>query len=412
MESYFHRHCEQRISNALSYSRVVAIVGPRQSGKTTLARRLACLDDRPFLSLDDATSRQFATSDPDGFLRDEEFAVIDEIQRAPELLLTIKKTVDENPKPGRYLITGSVELFHHSISPDSLAGRVAVIKLLPFSQAEIVRDASPGFIDQLLAGSFNAKGAVGRTDSLVERVLCGGYPTVQIADEESVRQQWLRDYAAMLTQRDLPEIARVNKANQISKLVQLAALASGQMLNFSNFGSRLNIDGKTSDRWLTLLENLFLIHRVPAWHKSVKKRLVKSEKLHFLDSGLLAALCNINTEAIQKNRQFLGKLLECFVFSEILKATSLSNEQLTLCHYRDMDKVGVDMVLERPFGEVVGIEVKARATIRPQDFRGLKRLQEISGDRFVCGVVLHDGEHVQQMYPQMFAMPIKMLWEL
>ncbi len=413
MRGYVHRHAEYQISKALGYSRVVAIVGPRQSGKTTLASRFARLNGCRFLSLDDATNRNFANSDPDGFLRDDEYAVIDEIQRAPELLLTIKRMVDENPKVGRYLITGSVDLFHHSISPDSLAGRVEVVELMPFSQAEIDGSGAPQFIERVLSGNVSdISREIGRTDNFVERVLLGGYPVAQTMNELPIRQRWLRGYAAMLAKRDLSDVARVNKANQFARLIKLAATASGQLLNFSKFGSQLNIDSKTSDRWLTLLENLFLIRRVPAWHQSSRKRLVKSEKIQFLDSGLLAAMLNIDTESIQANRHLLGELLECFVFSELLKATSLADKQLTLCHYRDMEKFEVDIVLERPFGEVVGIEVKSRATIWPKDFRGLKRLQEISGNRFVCGVVLHDGERIKQMYPGLFAMPIKMLWEL
>ncbi len=413
MSGYVDRHVENRISSALGYSRVVAIVGPRQSGKTTLARRFARLNGCRFLSLDDATNRKFANIDPDGFLRDDEYAVIDEIQRAPELLLTIKKTVDENPKTGRYLITGSVDLFHHSISPDSLAGRVEVVELMPFSQAEIDGSATPRFIERMLSGNFDkVSRVIGRTDNLVERVLCGGYPVAQAMNEHPIRQRWLREYAAMVAKRDLSDITRVNKTNQFARLIQLAATASGQLLNFSKFGSQLNIDSKTSDRWLTLLENLFLVRRVPAWYQSARKRLVKSEKIYFLDSGLLAAMRNTDSEAIQADRQLLGPLLECFAFSEILKATSLADDQLILCHYRDTEKFEVDMVLERPFGEVVGIEVKSRATIWPRDFRGLKRLQEISGNRFVCGVVLYDGEQIKQMYPGLFAMPIKVLWEM
>ncbi len=412
MEKYVCRHAESRIASALSYSRVVAIVGPRQSGKTTLARRFAHLENRRFFSLDDAATREFANSDPDGFLRDDEVAVIDDIQRAPDLLLAIKKTVDEVPKTGRYLITGSVDLFHHFVSPDSLAGRVEVIELMPFSQAEIDKCAKPHFVDRLLSGSFDPRGSSGRTDNLVDRVLHGGYPVAHSMNDEMTMQRWLRGYASMLTKRDLPEITRVSKANQFYKLVQLAAATSGQLLNYSKLGSQLNIDSKTSDRWLSLLENLFLIRRVPAWHHSTRKRLAKSAKLQFLDSGLLAALSGITTEAIKNNRKLLGTLLECFVFSEIAKVAPFVDDRLRLYHYRDMDRFEVDIVLERPFEEVIGIEVKSRVTIRPQDFRGLKRLKEVSGGRFVCGVLLHDGERIQQMYPDLFVMPIKMLWEL
>lgn len=226
MRGYVHRHAEYQIGNALGYSRVVAIVGPRQSGKSTLAHRFARLNGCRFLSLDDSKNRNFANSDPDGFLRDDEYAVIDEIQRAPELLLTIKRLVDDNPKVGRYLITASVDFFHHSISPDSLAGRVEVIELMPFSQAEIDGSATPRFIERMLSGNLvDIRCEIGRTHNLVERVLCGGYPVAQTMNGWPIRQRWLREYAATLAKRDLLDIARVNKANQFARLIKLAATA-------------------------------------------------------------------------------------------------------------------------------------------------------------------------------------------
>ncbi len=410
-EGFVGRHAEAPARLALTDTRIVALVGPRQSGKTTLARRIANDDGRIFVSLDDNQSRRFAEDDPAGFVRNLPSAAIDEIQRAPNLILALKKEVDENPVPGRYLITGSVDLFKGSISPDSLAGRVETIKLLPFSQAEIAGSAAPRFLDRAFAGDFPAIEETGPTVGLIERIILGGYPAALARTVPERRRSWLRAYAKALAERDVAEIATVGKRGEMVRLIDHAAVSAGQLLNMSGLGANLGIDGKTVDRWLVLLEHMFLVRRVRAWHRNETKRLVRTPKLHFLDSGLLAAILRTGIEDIVHDRQKLGPLLECFVHGEIAKAVALSDDMTGVSHYRDKDGVEVDLVLERSPGAVVGIEVKAAATVRPRDFRGLQHLREWVGDGFACGILLHDGERIQRAGPGLFAMPIRMLWE-
>ena len=409
--AFVERHAEARIRAALADTRIVAIVGPRQSGKTTLARRIADSDGRPFITLDDDQFRRFARDDPAGFMRGQQEAVIDEIQRAPDLILELKKKVDQDPRPGRYLITGSVELFKGTVSPDSLAGRVETVELLPFSQAEIAGAGPPNFLERAFAGDFPTLATVGPTADLIQRVVSGGFPEALSRTDPARRRAWLRSYARSLAERDVSEIAVVGKPGEMVRLIDHAAVASGQLLNMSELASRLGVDSKTVDRWLALLEHMFLMRRIHAWHRSGLKRLVRAPKLQFLDPGLLAALRRVDPEKIAKDRQKLGPLLEAFVHAEIAKATALSGEMIAISHYRDKDRVEVDLVIERSPGGIVGIEVKASATARPEDFRGLRRLKEATGDSFACGVLLHDGERVQQTAPGLFAMPIEMLWQ-
>lgn len=409
--NYMPRHAEAQVRVALADTRIVAIVGPRQSGKTTLAQRIARDHGRPFITLDDEQHRRFAEDDPIGFTRGNPTAVIDEIQRVPNLILAIKQIVDENPRPGRYLITGSVDLFRGSISPDSLAGRIETIELLPFSQAEIAGAGLPGFLDRAFAGDFPKFAETGPMSDLTERVLAGGFPEALSRAVPARRRNWLLSYARSLAQRDVSDIAAIGKLDEMARLMDHAAVSAGRLLNMSGLGSRLGVDGKTVDRWLNLFEHMFLVRRVRAWHRNDLKRLVRTPKLQFLDSGLLAALRRVDAATIHRDRRQVGALLECFVHSELVKAAALSEEPTAISHYRDKDRVEVDLVLERSPGEVVGVEVKAGATVRPGDFKGLARLKEAAGQRFSCGVVLHDGERVQEASPKLFAMPISVLWD-
>ncbi len=405
------RHAEASVRRALADTRVVAIVGPRQSGKTTLARRIANDDGRAFVSLDDDQLRRFAQDDPANFIQGLERAVIDEIQRAPNLLLAIKKDVDERAEPGRYLITGSVDLFRSAISPDSLAGRIETVELLPFSQSEADGAAPSRFLERIFAGDFPTAEETGQSADLIERVVHGGYPAAIARPSQARRRAWLRAYARALAERDVSEIASIGKRGELVRLIDHAALSAGQLLNMSKLGARLGVDGKTVDRWLTLLERMFLFRRIRPWRSSQLRRLVRTPKLHFLDSGLLAALLRTSAADIEQDRSKLGPLLEDFVHGEVAKAIALSDEPADVSHYRDKDGVEVDLVLERSPGAIVGIEVKAGGTARPRDFNGLRHLQKAAGNRFACGVLLHDGRRIQQIAPRLFAMPVKTLWE-
>lgn len=403
------RHVEAQVRTALADTRVVAIVGPRQSGKTTLVRKLAKEVGNTYFTLDDEATRLFARNDPTGFLRGHDRAVIDEIQRAPGLVLAIKKTVDEDTRPGRFLITGSADLFAGAIAPDSLAGRVQTIELLPLSQAEIERRPPPAFLDAAFAGAIRPR-AQAITSNLIERVLAGGFPEALARSSPARRRDWLSSYAQSLAERDVVEIAELAKADMMRLLIEHAALMSGQLLNMSELAQRVGVDAKTIDRWLSLLGKIFLVYRVRPWFRNNLKRLVKAPKLHFLDSALLAALASIDSAAIEEDRALLGPLLECFVHAELQKAIALSGERTSLTHYRDKDQAEVDFVIERTPGKIVGIEVKASATVRPQDFRGLIRLEESAGEAFVMGVLLHDGEHVLSYSDRLAAAPISSLW--
>ena len=403
------RHVDVSVREALSDTRIVALIGPRQSGKTTLARKIAAETGMNFITLDDAQSRHFANADPNGFMHGIDRAVIDEVQRAPELILALKKAVDDDPRPGRFLITGSVELFRSTISPDSLAGRVETIELLPFTQAEIEQRVISDFSARAVASDFPAYVETGRTPDLIERVVAGGYPEALRRTNAPRRVAWLRAYARALTQRDAAQLSVVFKTDELSRLLEHAAVASGQLTNLSALAAPLGVDSKTVDRWLTLLEQMFIVRRVRAWHPNRLKRLVRTPKLQFLDTGLLAALRGDSAQDLRADRNKLGSLLEGFVYTELAKIFGQASAYASISHYRDKDKLEVDFVVEQA-GKILGIEVKAGATAKPEDFRGLKRLRSAIGEAFACGIVLHDGERIQRLGDRLFAMPVSRLW--
>lgn len=404
------RHVQGKIATALQDTRVVLVVGPRQAGKTTLAR-LYATRDRPYLTLDDPATLAAARSDPAGFVRGLKQAVIDEVQRAPDLLLAIKESVDKDQTPGRFLLTGSTNLMAMPMVADSLAGRLEVITLLPFAQAELA-----GTKGDLLDRLFDGAGLPGVVsplvgDDLMDCVLKGGYPEALRRTSVSRRQAWLQDYVALILDRDVRDIANIDQLDRMPRLLDVLAAHAGQLVNHSSYGAALGLTTPTAQKYVGILERLFLTRQVPPWSSNAVSRLTKTPKLHFLDTGLLAALRDVTAAQLQKDRTAYGPLLENFVVSEVLKLTTWSEKRLRISHFRTKEQDEVDLVLEDRRGRVIGIEVKASATVRAQDLRGLRKLQEAVGDKFVQGLVLHDHDRITPFDEKLHAAPVSLLWQ-
>ncbi len=404
----YPRFIENRVNEALTDTRVVLVSGPRQSGKTTLARQIASTNI-PFLNLDDKTTLDAASADPVGFIRGLDRAVIDEIQRVPDLLLAIKTAVDTDPRPGRFLLTGSANLMTVPRVADSLAGRMKVVRLLPLAQAELQGKPSV-FLETVFAGQVPKIGDAVAGADLLERVLAGGYPEALTRSKWNRRQEWYLDYIEAIVQRDVRETAQFEKIPLMPRLLRILAEHSGQIVNYSGFGVPLGMNHPTTRRYTGVFESLFLVCNLQPWFSNALKRLTKTPKLHFLDAGLLAALRDITPGRVRKDKTLLGPVLETFVLGELLKLASWSQERYEFSHFRDKERKEVDIVIEDRRGRVVGIEVKASATVNTRDFAGLRRLSEACGDRFVLGLVLHDHEQVVPFGERLLAAPISALW--
>lgn len=408
MSALYPRRSAGDVHAALNDSPVVLVNGPRQSGKTTLVRGLSG-KTRPFRTLDDATTLAAASADPVGFIRSLDSATIDEVQRAPDLLLAIKKSIDEDRRPGRFLLTGSTNVLTLPQVSDSLAGRMSVIDLLPLAQTEIA-----GIEPAFLAAAFDGKPAQPRhaaTGRVLEQiVLSGGYPEMLHRKDPARRNDWARNYVHAILQRDVRDIASIEKLGQMPRLLRVLAQHSGQLVNYSQIGGHLGLNDKTARKYLDIFEQLYLVRTLQPWFGNRLKRLIKTPKLHFLDSGLLAAVRGLNAARIAADRAAYGALLETFVFAEIAKLAAWYDAGCQIHHFRDKDQDEVDIVIENSIGEIVGLEVKAAATVTASDFRGLRKLAAACGKAWCCGIVLHDAETVSAFGERLYSAPISSLW--
>lgn len=409
--SYYPRQAESRLQEALADSPVVLIHGPRQCGKTTLARRVCEPAGYGYASFDDDVLRHAAEVDPVGFVADlPDRMVLDEIQRVPRLFTTLKSAVDRHRLPGRFVLTGSSNVLLVPQLADSLAGRMEIRRLLPLAQCELARHPAT-FLDRLFGSGFKARQSERLGRELAERMSAGGYPAALARPAGRRRTTWYRDYLDALVQRDVRDLARISSPDVMPRLLALAATHTARLFNVTALGAPFHLSRPTIRDYLTLLERLFLIDVLPPWHTNRLSRLVKTPKIHVGDTGLACSLLGIGAEGLAADRALLGQLLETFVFQELRRQASWHEQGSSFFHYRDKDGAEVDVVVERGARAVAGVEVKASATVNEADFRGLRKLREASGQRFAAGVVLYDGETTASFGNGMVALPIRALWE-
>ena len=407
---YIERRAERLLRRALADTPVVVISGPRQSGKSTLARHLAD-SSWDYLTLDDQNILNAARDDPNGLLaRASQPIIIDEIQRVPELLRTVKMMVDKDRKPGQFLITGSANLLTIPSISESLAGRSEVIPLLPLSQSEL-HSTEPVFLSKAFRGEpAEPQGKATDEKALFSMVLRGGFPEVLARRNFQRAQDWCGAYLDALVQRDIRDISTIRKVSELPHLLNNLANHSGKLVNQQAIGRSTGLDAKTVSTYISAFEQLFLLSRVPAWHNNRLHRLTKSSKLHFTDTALLASLLEITPGALSRDRTLLGPLLETFVHSELRKLAAWHGSNIRISHYRDKDKTEVDFVLENARSQMVGIEVKAAATVHGKDFAGMRKIAAVAREQFLAGFVIYTGDQVLPFGEGLFAIPLSSLW--
>lgn len=395
------------LRDALRDTPVTMLIGPRQSGKSTLAQALAGeLGDARYVSLDRGLNLAAARGDPAGFVAgDAGTLIVDEVQRAPDLLLEIKASVDEDRRPGRFVLTGSADVLSLPRVAETLAGRMEVLRLWPLSQGEI-EGRRDGFLEALLAGRPEALAAAPvAKDDLVRRIEAGGFPEA-LARTGARRGRWFDSYLDTMLQREVRDLANVTGLTELPRLMLLLAARATGLLNYAGISRDLGMPQTTVKRYLALLETAFLVLTVPAWFRNVGKRLIKSPKLILSDAGLLAHLLG---EGAAVERSF-GAVLENFALMEIVKQASTSPARPAVFHYRSADGLEVDALIEPRGGPICAVEVKAAATLAPRDSRGLRSLASTLGDEFGAGVILHAGTEAVRLAPKIWAMPLSVLW--
>jgi predicted AAA+ superfamily ATPase len=406
----FPRYLKDRLLEAFKVSPVTLLIGPRQSGKTTLIREIGEELGMHYLTFDTLKQLAAAQEDPEGFIRAlSKPVIIDEVQRVPEIALPIKLAVDEKRVAGSFGLTGSANPLIAPKLNDSLAGRMFILHMWPLSMSEIQKKKSP-FLECIFDSTVVfSEGTHWNRQNMIEVFAAGGYPDA-LALDSVMRDRWYDNLLTTILERDVQDIANIARPRDIAKLLNVLAARCSNLLNMSELSRICSIPYTTLNHYMVLLESLFLIIRQPAWHLNRTKRLIKMPKLYFGDTGLLINQLRIGREPLLENGRLLGSILENFVFLELKKLSTWSFHPIDLYHYRTQTGVEVDIVLENRAGQIVGIEVKASETISSEDWKGLDLLGEEMGDKMVRGIILYSGKEVVALRKNRIAIPLSTLW--
>jgi predicted AAA+ superfamily ATPase len=413
MSKNYTRWQDNIVQQALRSRRVIILAGARQCGKTTLAKNLK-LPTTIYRTLDDVTLLDSALNDPHGFVKHgDELMIIDEIQKAPILLQAIKKDVDENPNLGRFLLTGSANIQSLPNVNESLAGRVRKVRLRPLTQGE-VQATLPNFLPWAFAQQFPRTYDNDSKDSYITLALRGGYPEPLKIPQINETQQWYIDYISAIIERDLKDILNIRRQDAMKQLLSILAAWSSKAMDIAAIASGLSLTRPTITTYINALESLYLIEKLPAWPNTDYDRVTKQDKIFMTDTGLMSAILNWRFENVRLNGDQNGKLLETFVFTQLvahIEALGLGNEKYNIYHYRDREKREIDFIIENAEGAILGVEVKAGSSVSRDSFKHLKWFRDnIIKKKSFIGVILYTGEHIASFGEAMWAVPMNILW--
>ncbi len=406
------RQSEQLLAELIPHSPVVLIHGPRQSGKTTLAKLIGDRLGYSYYTFDNLKTLAAVQSDPTRFIYAlPDRVILDEIQLAPELFRLLKLSVDRHRINGQFILTGSTNVLFLPELTDALTGRMLIVRLHPLSQVEIEQTKSIPFLERLFTGDFQMSQSESLGSNLAERIVAGGYPPALAIPVDRIRSSWYNSYVVSLVQNDISGQVKVHSPESLPSLLTAVASLSAQLFNVSSIAAKLQMNRNTIRHYLSLLERHFLIKRLPPWYSNRMKRMIKTPKIHIGDTGLACSLLNIDANDLQMDRNLLGQLVESFVFQELRRQASSSGKPYKFYHFRDRYGVEADMIIELGGSKLAGVEIKAGASIISSDFKALRKIKAAHEDRFTFGALLYDGELCASFGDGMFAVPIRMLWE-
>jgi predicted AAA+ superfamily ATPase len=408
----YPRNLKSSLLQASKDTPVILLNGARQTGKSTLMTGLFPADQAPqYVSFDDLLTLSAARQDPKGFVENlPERVIIDEIQRAPELMLPIKHSVDRNRKPGRFFLTGSANVLALPRVADTLVGRIGIHTLWPLSQGEL-RGVQESFVDRIFENEKLKAGKSFSHAQLAEMMYLGGFPDILQRDSQTRQRHWFTGYISTLIERDVRDLRNIEHLVVMPKLLKLLATRSGSLLNYSDLARSLELKLTTLKTYVYLLQLLFVVLPIQPWFGNKGKRLLKSPKLHMVDTAFLCHLLQCDAKGLANDGQLLGLVFENFVMMELIKQVSWSDTQPDLYHFRTEQMEEVDIVLEAPDGRIVGIECKCASTMSSDSFKGLKALKELAGKKFKRGIVLYPGDQIVSFGEDFQAVPVSALWE-
>lgn len=400
----------------LEHEPVVALQGPRTVGKSTLLAEVARSRRVAVIDLDDPAVRDAVSADPATFLVGTSPVCIDEFQKAPSVLDTIKAELNRRLEPGRFVITGSTRFDAMPRAAQALTGRIHIIDLLPFSQGEIEGRAE-NFLEVAMADPAalvtSARSDTTRVEYL-ERICRGGMP-LAVARTGAARNRWFDDYVRVSLARDVTDLSRIRQGALLPALLRRLAGQTAQVLNVAAAGRAVGLEPRTAETYTKLLEDLFLVRRLDAWGRTLRARAAASPKIHVLDSGVAARLMGASARKLARlDRAALaefGHLLETFAVGELLKQVSWHGGIAAAGHWRTHDGHETDLVIEHSDGTVTAFEVKAASRLDRGGARGLRVLRDALGDAFSAGFVLSTGELTYRLDDRIFVMPIDALWQ-
>ena len=410
MAKEYPRWQKDLIRKILKVRRVVVVSGPRQSGKTTLVKQVAARNDI-FRTLDNDDFLKVALSDPTGFVRHNTKGtmILDEIQKAPLLLSAIKQVVDENNTPGQFLLTGSADMKTLPTISDSLAGRISHIRLRTLTIGELL-GKRPSFFERAFKKDWPAQIKGYDKAAVIALAFRGGYPEV-VKLPEAARERWHTDYAESLLNRDLRDIANIQRQDVMRSLLYVLAAWSGKLMDIAGICGKLSASRRTVESYINALLALHLFERLPPWLRTDYDRVGRREKIFATDTGFMAGLLRWRLDDVLMDTDRSGKIVETIVFNELAAQIDL-RDGWRFYHYRDRLNREIDFIVENDQGELLGIEVKAGASFSTNDCRHMVWFKEnIVPDRSFTGIVLHSGQDILPLGENMYAVPTAALWD-